>query len=165
MCLCRTPRKPSARSSGFTLIELMITVAIVGILAAIAVPSYASYIAKARRADARTQLVQVAQFMQRFYAANDSFSKDRAGIDVIDLIPGSLKQAPVDGSKIYDLTIPLGSAPLTNPMGFTLRMVPVATGPMRKDACGSFTLTSTGVRGVLVNGVAGASTLRDTCWK
>lgn len=160
MGINRPPLKPSTRTSGFTLIELMITVAIVGILAAIAVPSYNSYIAKARRADAKAQLVQVAQFMQRFYAANDSFSKDRAGNDVMDRMPASLKQSPADGDKIYALAMPL-----TNAMSFTLHMVPVATGSTRRDDCGTLTLTSTGVRGVLVNDVAGSSTLRDTCWK
>ena len=160
MCRHRPPCRPYAQASGFTLIELMITVAIVGILAAIAVPSYSSYTAKARRADAKAQLVQVAQFMQRFYAANDSFAKDRAGSDVMDRMPASLKQSPADGGKIYDLAMPL-----TNAMSFTLHMVPVTTGSMRRDACGTLTLTSTGVRGVLVNNVAGSSTLRDTCWK
>ena len=159
------PHKPSIRRSGFTLIELMITLAIVAILAAIALPSYASYIARARRADARTQLVQVAQFMQRFYAANDSFAKDRANNDVIDQVPGALKQSPTDSTKLYDLAIPLGVSPLTNAMSFTLRMVPVADNAMGNDPCGTFTLTSTGVRGVLVGNVVGTSTLRDTCWK
>lgn len=156
------PHKPSARASGFTLIELMITAGIVAILAAIALPSYASYIARARRADARTQLVQVAQFMQRFYASNDSFSKDRANNDVINQIPGGLKQSPGDSAKIYDLTIP--TATLT-PTSFEIRMVPVADGVMGNDPCGTFTLTSTGLRGVLVGSVVGASALRDTCWR
>ena len=162
MRFCFAPHKPSVRASGFTLIELMITAGIVAILAAIALPSYASYIARARRADARTQLVQVAQFMQRFYASNDSFSKDRANNDVINQIPGGLKQSPGDSAKIYDLTIP--TATLT-PASFEIRMVPVADGVMSNDPCGTFTLTSTGLRGVLVSNVVGASALRDTCWR
>ena len=156
------PHKPPARAFGFTLIELMITLAIVGLLAAVALPSYSSYIAKARRADARTQLVQVAQFMQRFYAANDSFSKDRAENPVFNQVPASLKQSPADGAKIYDLTFPIGTL---TPTSFEIHMVPVAGGVMGQDACGTFTLTSTGVRGVLVAGGVGPAALRDTCWK
>ena len=157
--------KSSARVRGFTLIELMITVAIVAVLATIGLSSYASYVARARRADARGQLVRVAQFMQRFYAANDSFSKDRAGNDVFDQVPAGLKQSPSDSAKIYDLVIPMGVAPLTNSMAFTLRMVPIAGGVMAQDACGTFTLNSTGLRGIVVNGVTDTGTLRDTCWK
>ena len=165
MHFCFTSHKPSSRMSGFTLIELMIAVAIVAVLAAVALPSYTSYIAKARRAEARTHLVEAAQFMQRFYAANDSFLKDRADHDVIDQMPANLKQSPADGTKLYDLAIPLGPSPLTNAMSFTLHMVPVAGGTMGNDACGTFTLTSTGVRGVLVGSVPNTGTLRDSCWK
>lgn len=163
---CRASRHSPVRMSGFTLIELMIAVVIVAILAAIAVPSYTGYIARARRADARVQLVQAAQFMQRFYTANDNYSKDRANNDVITTIPAGLKQSPADGSKIYELAIPVGDAPLTNVASFTLRMVPVAGGLMASDPCGTFTLTSTGLRGILVNQVQdNASALRDSCWK
>lgn len=154
--------------SGFTLIELMITVAIVAILAAIALPSYTSYIAKARRAEARTHLVEAAQFMQRFYAANDSFVKDRADHNVFDQMPANLKKSPADaanGNQLYELDILFGASPLTNAMSFTLHMAPVSGGVMGNDACGTFTLTSTGVRGVLVAGTVGSSALRDTCWK
>ena len=166
MPLRHVPRQPSARMSGFTLIELTATAVIVATLAAIALPSYASYIARARRADARTQLVQAAQFMQRFYTANDRYSKDRADNDVINVIPAGLKQSPADSSKIYELAIPLGIAPLTNETSFTLRMAPVAGGLMANDPCGTFTLTSTGARGILVNGVQdNTSPLRDSCWK
>lgn len=162
MHLVFVPRKASARALGFTLIELMIALAIVGVLAAVALPSYSSYIARARRADARTQLVQVAQFMQRFYAANDSFSLDRANHTVIDLVPASLKQSPADNAIIYELIIP--TATLT-PTSFEIHMVPVANGAMGQDPCGTFTLTSTGLRGVLVADAVGPSALRDTCWK
>ena len=157
--------KPSARISGFTLIELMITVVIVAVLASIALPSYTGYVARARRADARTQLLQVAQFMQRFYAANDSFAKDRGGNDVINQVPTNLKLSPDTGNKLYDLSLPLGVAPLTNAMSFTVRMVPDSAGAMANDECGTFTFTSTGVRGVIVGESVGSATLRDKCWK
>lgn len=158
--------RQSHRISGFTLIEIMVVVAIIGILAAVALPSYTSYIARAHRADARTQLLQVAQFMQRFYAANDSFYKDRDENAVEDKIPASLKQSPADSTALYELKIPLGVAPLTNATTFTIRMEPVSGGKMTGDECGTFTLTSTGLRGIIVSGTASTSgTLRDSCWK
>jgi type IV pilus assembly protein PilE len=148
--------------AGFTLIELMIVVAIMAIIATIALPSYDSYIARGRRADARTQLLQVAQFMQRFYAANDRFDVDRSSNPVLGQIAGNLQQSPADGAAVYTLAIP--TATLNN-SAYTLQMVPVPGGRMAHDECGTFTLTSTGVRGVVVGGTAGSTTLRDKCWK
>lgn len=156
-------RKAPSRMSGFTLVELMITAAIVAILASVALPAYTSYIARAKRADARTQLVQAAQFMQRFYAANDSFKQDRSGNAVIDQIPANLKQSPADSdTKIYELSIP---ADTLSSAHYVLQMAPVAGGSMATDSCGTFTLTSAGVRGIQISSTAGDSTLRDTCWK
>lgn len=158
---------------GFTLIEVMITVAIVGILAAIAMPSYSSYIAKARRADARTQLLQAAQFMQRFYAANDRFDQDRAGNSVLHTtagMPSNLKKSPSDGSTVvYQLNTSITTAgsytTTVSVSAYTLKMAPISGGSAANDSCGIFTLTSTGVRGVEVGGAAGSTALRDTCWK
>lgn len=158
-------RSSGARTMhGFTLIELMITVAIIGILASIAVPSYSSYIARARRADARAQLMQVTQLMQRFYTANDRFDKDRSALvtDAASAFLASVNRSPADGTKIYDLVF--GTFP-SDGQSFTASMVPVATGAMANDECGSFTIASTGVRGVNVNGSPGSTTLRDKCWK
>ena len=163
MRFCFISRRLCIRVRGFSLIELMITLAIVGILAAIAMPAYSSYIAKARRADARGQLVQAAQFMQRFYAANDSYRQDRANPPklVLDyLLATPLRQSPADSGAVYTLAIPIATE-----TEYTLQMVPVSGGVMAGDACGSFTLSSTGLRGVLVAEQVGTPGLRDSCWK
>lgn len=152
----------STKRSGFTLVEIMIVLVIISILASIALPSYASYVARARRADAKAQLLQVAQFMQSFYAANDSFLQDRAANAVLSQVPAALLQSPADALKIYGLVIP-GTTLTDN--SFEIRMAPVASGTMDTDQCGTFTLTSNGVRGVLLNGVKGDAALRDRCWR
>lgn len=140
----------------------MIVISIVSILVAVALPSYSEHVARARRADARTQLLQVAQFMQRFYAANDSFYQDRANNSVATQIPPNLMKSPADGAAIYSLEIPSG---MLTSMSFELRMVPLPGGPMGADKCGTFSINSVGVRGVIVGGVADHASLRDTCWK
>ena len=130
---------------GFTLIELMIVVAIVAILAAIAFPSYARYVEQARRADAKSALMDAAQRMERCYTQNNTY------------IGCTVPAASPDGYY----TIALGGA--VNPTTatfFRLSATRVAGGAQAGDTrCGDYWLDSTGDRGV-----NNASRTRDECW-
>lgn len=71
--IVRLPRASSAAARGFTLIELMITVAIVAILAAIAIPSYQDSVWKGKRAEAKAAILKALQAEERYYTQNNTY--------------------------------------------------------------------------------------------
>ncbi len=132
---------------GFTLIEVMIVVAIVGILSAIAMPSYNEYIRRGHRADARAGLLQAAQWLERAATAQGVYPTT---------LPATLTWAG-DVSKRYQIDFEAGN---TN-AAFTLVATRKSPGAQADDKCGDFTLTNTGTRGA--NNLASGTTAAD-CW-
>ena len=135
------------RNRGFTLIELMVVLAIVGILVAVAYPSYQSQMVRTRRTDAEAALTGLANALERFYLANNTYIGATANADGTGTPTIYATKSPIDGTtKFYDLTI---SACAQNT--YTLRATPVAGGPQAND--GNLELTSAGAK--TRGGVAG----------
>ena len=114
----RNPKTAKRKPLGFSLIELMIVVAIVGILGSIAYPSYLNQVAQSRRADAQAVLMEAAQFMERFYTENNRYHQDTGGTAVA--LPVQLRELPRDsGTKSYDISVQASTAST-----YTLRATP-----------------------------------------
>jgi len=124
---------------GFSLLELMVAVVIIGILAAIAIPNYNAYMVKTRRSTAKSELQNLANAMERHYTTTNSYTG--AGTTGGDTGAPTIypAQVPNDGTAYYNLTIEA-----VTQTTYTLRATPIATGPQAGD--GYLELLSTGAR-------------------
>jgi len=129
--------------TGFTLIELMIAVAIIAILASIALPAYQEQIRKSRRAQAKADLVEYAQLAERYFTVNNTY--------VGFTLPTS--QSPREAGATARYNLP---APTTTATTFTLTAN--ATGAQASDRCGDLSITNTGQKGE-----TGSASLEE-CW-
>lgn len=149
------------RIQGFTLIELMVAVVIIGILTSIAVPNYQNSVRKSRREDAKGALVSFANAMERHYTEANTYC-DAAESDQTDRSCGTAskdqgspaifpKQIPLDSNtKYYDLTISS-----VGDREYTLMATPRSDGGQNEDECGTLTVTHVGKKG---------AAKEDGCW-
>jgi type IV pilus assembly protein PilE len=123
---------------GFTLIELMITVVIIGILASIAYPSYVEQVRKTRRANAQSDLVELASFMERHYTEKFSYG-------AVNNAALPIKESPKSGSpKYYTLTV------ISSDTSYALTAT--AKNGQDSDRCGDLTLNHIGTKSAAITG-------------
>ena len=124
----------AARQSGFTLMELVVTVAIVGILASIAYPSYTQYVIRGHRGAAQTEMMEIANRQQQFFLANRQYATSLAGLSY---------SLPPEVAERYTLNpANMGVNNAATPPSFTITLVPTSV----QASDGNLTLNSEGVK-------------------
>jgi type IV pilus assembly protein PilE len=144
-CLTRRRRIRIEHCGGFTLIELMIVVAIVAILASIAYPAYRESLAKGRRVQAAGELMAAHQWMDRFYTENYRFDQNSAGTLTTQstLFPARFSTSPRAGEGAAAYTLSLSTLNRESYVVTATR-----TGAMTGDRCGNLTIDHLGTKGV-----------------
>jgi type IV pilus assembly protein PilE len=146
---------------GFTLIELMIVVAIIAVLAAIAYPNFQEYLLKSGRSDGHAKLTQVMQAQERFYSQNQRYTGNLGATAAGNpglAFPGTATDAPViSDEQRYSIAAEVCAA--GTPLTRCVRLVATAVGPQAADAqCGNLSLNSQGIKGR-----SGTGTVQS-CW-
>jgi type IV pilus assembly protein PilE len=175
----RSLQPPAA--AGFSLIELMIALAIVGIITAVAVPSYSAYVERGQRAAAKSVLLQVVQAMERNYTSQGTYAKSNTNTTVFPLsnigATNCVAVAPMDSSAAsYCISGALTAANGVSGTGYVLTATPCgdSTGaacPAGANAgfvdpqCDQLTIDNTGVKGAIIQGASATPAVASACWQ
>lgn len=140
------------RARGVTLIELMVVICILGILAAIAVPTYRRYLLRSQRTEAKIALLQLQTAQEKFYMQNNAFTDK-----VSDASPTGLGLPNTTETGKYDIKVTLGADAQT----FDATAAPHAGGGQTDDKeCGTFTINNRGTKGL-----TGGTKDAQFCWR
>jgi len=143
-------------TTGVTLLELMIVVAIVGVIMAFAIPSYRDYSIRAHRVDAKAMLMRVAAAQEKYYLANNTYCANSV---MDDEMPNGLGIEHYSNEGYYNVTIDDGAFDLGN--GYSIVATAVG-GQLDGDAgCKVFTINHKGVR---FGGASKGGTNDPHCW-
>ncbi|MEJ1296962.1 MAG: type IV pilin protein [Candidatus Sedimenticola sp. (ex Thyasira tokunagai)] len=145
--------------SGFTLVELMIVVAVIGILAAIAYPSYNEQVRKSRRTDAQTALMEVTNREEIFFSNFNTYTTVVVSPSGCTGAACGLGYIATSPEGYYNISVAAGTAGIGT--SFTASAARVSGSAQASDKCGTFTLTDTGLQGV---SSAASGYDADRCW-
>ena len=144
------PKSCRSSPAGFTLIELLMVLVIIGVLTALALPSYTRHIQRGNRAEAMAALMEAQHFMERYHSANGRYINNAGSLPELPL---RLQGVPTVASARYRLSV--SSAAINS---YVLQAEPVGT--MAGDICGKLTLNQTGQRGLADSTLSAAE-----CWR
>lgn len=146
-------RRGDAR--GFSLIDLLIAMAVVAILTAVALPSYQQYVLQSRRGDAKTALLDLAAREERYYTVNNTYTNEAGPLNYVG---GNVPLSHAIGSSTLDYTLTITNATAT---AYTLQAVPLPI-QAADTSCGTYQLDNFGNQLNIVGGAPAA--VVSGCW-
>lgn len=155
------------KNKGFTLLELMSVIAILGVLMAIALPSYTQYVTRAQRVEARDTLLKVASLIDQNYRVTRSYLKlaDKTNLEDKTIENWNLKSVPASGAARYEISFLPGSI---NENGYVLQAKAVGTQAKRDKDCPFFFYNQSGSKMASNSGQPPSAGSRDPvsieCW-
>ena len=159
----RSRANTGRRQTGFSIVELMIVVAIIGLLAGIGVPSYRDYVNKGKRTEGKAALTAAAARLERYYTQNNCYPSAACGNPTSPDSATALTNAGIPGfsgdtaaKAAYNISLSV------TPQAFTVTASPAS--PFTDPLCGNLTLTNTGRKWTQKNGSTDDVTRPEGCW-
>jgi type IV pilus assembly protein PilE len=146
-----TNARRSAAARGFTLMEVIVAMVIIGILTAIAIPNYTAYIQRSNRSDARSTLLEATSWMERWRTENGRYDNPLSAGNPPPGFP--FAQVPAVGTAKYNVVV-------ATPNAVTYTITATAVGVMAGDICTTLTVNQTGQRGF----TTGGGGTQEICW-
>jgi type IV pilus assembly protein PilE len=157
----RTVHVMGRDQNGFSMIELMIAVAIVAILTAIAIPTYQKQVMQSRESSAKSALLDLARREETYYSANNYYTTELDSLGYANINSNTIQVPNNTNEAYYTVTISPASSG-TTASSYTATATPVAGSTQVKDPCGTYQIDYLGNQ--TNNGTSGTSSGGLSCW-